>query len=277
MTAAAQPEDDQRVEGLSGRFSREQISMALTTAGLLPQQTRILAQLYAEELSWEAASERWHQERRAGRGSRESAQKMLKLLRERLNAAGDDLPGLRQLAALLEQEPSVTARAQIVYFYLLNFDNLVRYVLHELLRDQGLDRREWNLSSDVLRGYVMSFRYEDGGPLDYAESTLVRWIQGFRSVLHDVGVRKGKYANDGEPPDLADTVLWVAAGYSWHAEGGTWDRAPLGWMYLFQPEATWPSLLRRLTRSAGWERVESPGGVELRPVGDPFDIGALSA
>lgn len=258
------------IPSLSGTFAHDEISMAVTTAGLLPEQTRELVGLYAEDLSWEAAGEQWHAERRAGRGSRESAQKILHLIRERLNAAGSSLPTLKQLAEFLEAESSVTARAQLLYLYLVEADDLVRFTLHELLRDQGLDRSSWDLSKDSIRGYLHSFRYRDESPLEYADSTLDRWTRGFRAVLRDIGVRESRYTDRGGTPSLTDGPLAVSSGYSWHRAEDEWEQLPLGWLYLFQPEADWPSLRTRLREFSTWEESRTPRGNYLRPTGDPF-------
>jgi len=232
--------------------------------------------LYAEDLSWNAAGERWHAERRAGRGSRESAQKILHLIRQRLNAAGGSLPSLRQLVRILETESSGTARAQVLYLYLIEADGLVQFALHGILREQGLDRSSWELSNDRIRGYLDAFRYRDGSPLEYADSTLNRWIRGFRSVLLDINVREGKYSDRGDTPSLNDGPLAVSSGYSWHQEHDGWEQLPLGWMYLFQPEPDWSSLRARLREFPGWEESRTPRGNYLRPTGDPFAPEAIA-
>jgi hypothetical protein len=268
-------EDTSVLHSLGGSFSHDDISMALTTAGLLPDQMEELVHLYAEELSWNAAAERWHEARSAGRGSRESAQKILKLIRERLNAADDSLPTLRQLDRLLEAESSTTARAQVLYLYLVQADDLVRFVVHALFRDQGWDRPQWDLSKPTVRNYLSGFRYEDGSQLEYADSTLGRWAEGFRSVLREIGVRRSKYGDEGEAPALRDTPLAVAAGHSWHRAGEGWEEAPIGWLYLFQPKDGWRSLRDRLLDLPGWERTQSPRGRTLRPVIDPFSVDAV--
>lgn len=262
--------DKGAIPSLSGTFSRDEISMALTTAGLLPKQSHELVRLYVEDLSWESTAERWHAERRAGRGSRESAQKILHLIRERLNAAGRSLPTLKQLARILETEPNATARAQVLYLYLVEADGLVRFILHEILRDQALDRSSWDFSKDRIRSYLSSFRYRDEAPLEYADSTLDRWAEGFRSVLRKIGVREGKYADRGGTPSLNDVPLSVSSGYSWHRADDKWEQLPLGWMYLFQPESDWPSLRARLREFPDWEESRTPRGNYLRPAGDPF-------
>lgn len=260
---------------LSGAFAKDEVSVALTTAGLLPRQTEELVRLYAEELSWDGAAERWHEERRASRGSRESAQKILHLIRERLNAADESLPSLRRLADLLDLETSNRGRSQVLYLYLVEADALVRYVLHALLCDQGLDRPHWDLSKSAIRRYLSAFRYEDGAGLEYADSTLDRWAKGFRSVLYEIGVRESKYANEGVTPLLQKTPLAVSAGFSWHCVGSGWKRAPIGWMYLFQAKDAWPSLRDRLRELPGWEQTQSPRGSALRPVSDPFSAEAV--
>lgn len=259
-----------RPRSLSGTFSRDEISMALTTAGLLPKQSHELVRLYAEDLSWEAAGERWHAERRAGRGSRESAQKILHLIRERLNSAGRSLPMLKQLAEILETETSATARAQVLYLYLVEADGLVRFTLHEILRDQGLGRSSWDLSKDRIQSYLRSFRYRDKSQLEYADSTLDRWAEGFRSVLRKIGVREDKYTDQGATPSLNDVPLAVASGYSWYRADDNWEQRPLGWMYLFQPESDWSSLRDRLRDFPIWKESRTPRGNFLRPAGDPF-------
>lgn len=268
--AVSADRDEETVASLSRTFSRDEISMALTTAGLLPKQTHELVSLYAEDLSWESAAERWHAERRAGRGSRESAQKILHLIRERLNAAGRSLPTLKRLAEILETETSATARAQVLYLYLVEADGLVRFTLHEILGDQGLDGASWDFSKGRIRSYLSSFRYRDASRLEYADSTLDRWAEGFRSVLRKIGVRESKYADRGGTPSLNDVPLAVASGYSWHRADDDWEQRPLGWMYLFQPESDWSSLRDRLRDFPAWEESRTPRGNYLRPAGDPF-------
>jgi hypothetical protein len=121
-----------------------------------------------------------------------------------------------------------------------------------VLRRQGLDREEWRLSTDEIRSVLDDFRYEDGSGLTYAESTLHRWVQGFRSVLRDIGVLKGPYDETGTVPAVDVPPAHLGALYAWNEEGQDWPRRPVGWMYLFQPSAHREALLERLQSTDWW-------------------------
>ena len=227
------------------------ISVDLTEAGLLVQRTEAIAQLYAKHLDWSVAKEEWHTHRVSGRGSRHSAQKVFRVIRGRLQAPGNVLPNVPQLSRILKACYHERSKAQIIYLYLLEADGLVRFLLSEILDQKG-DGLAWNLSPDRLAGMLERFRYPDGDPLQYAESTLHRWVQGLRSVFREIGVLESPRDREGTTPMLEDVPLLVSAGYSWKKQKEGWQRHPIGWTYLFQSSHHQRSLLERLASNPGW-------------------------
>jgi hypothetical protein len=259
--------DDDILQDLNGCIQEGDVSVGLTEAGLLPKRTETAVRLYAETRSWTEVKQQWHEERVHGRGSRGSAQKILRLIQRRLQAGGSTLPSTTDLHALVEECPTTRAKAQLFYFYLVEEDPLVQFVLHHLLRNQGTDREEWQLDTSTIAEYLESFRYEGGSALDYADSTLHRWAQGFRSVLRDIGVIEGKYDEVGRAPSLDFPPVHVGAFYSWNKEGEEWPRRPIGWYYLFQSPARQDALLDRLQASDRWESARVRSQTVLRPAG----------
>lgn len=257
---------------LAGQINRDEVSMDLTEAGLLVERTEAIADIYAETLDWSKTKELWHDQRLADRGSRHSAQKIFRVIRSRFQAAGDSLPTIPQLANLYNTCVKARDKAQLTYLYLVHADPLVRFTLHELLRDQGLEVSEWMMDNDLLIKYLEAFRFDDGDSLEYANSTLKRWTQGFRSVLHDVGVRDSPYSNKGHPPGLDRIPLLVTAGYSWKEQEEQWQEHPIGWMYLFQPRHHWDQLFDRLGEDANWTTRHVRNQLLLRPADNPFDV-----
>ena len=240
------------IPSLSGSFSEDEINISLTEAGLLPERTEILVRLYAEHHNWSTVKEKWHEERIHERGSRSSAQGIFRILKRRLQSGGTRLPSVTELHNLVQECPTQQAKAQLFYFYLIREDNLFRFVLHEVLRQQGIDQSEWHLTTDEIVSVLNQFEHEDGSGLQYADSTLHRWGQGFRSVLRDIGVLKGPYDENGVAPSVDDPPAHVAALYSWNEEGKEWPDRPIGWMYLFQPPAHRETLLDTIQSSGRW-------------------------
>jgi hypothetical protein len=220
---------------LNGAFAEWEVNMSLTEAGLLPARAKAVVELYAEQGSWATVKEQWHERRVHDRGSRGSAQQIFRILKRRLQAGGADLPPISRLHQLIEESPTSQAEAQLLYFYLIRDDNLFRFVLHEVLRRQGIDREEWILSPDSVVSVLSDYEYVNGESLEYADSTLRRWAQGFRSVLRDVGVVEEPYDETGTVPAVDPRVCpfkttssrFVACG------SGSWRQRSTG-------KWTWP-------------------------------------
>jgi hypothetical protein len=253
------------VPSLDGDLKTGEVSVSLTEAGLLPDRTAAMVQLYAEHHSWAEVKVRWHEDRIHGRGSRGSAQKIFRILKRRLQSGGTLLPSISDLHPLVEACPTTKARAQLFYFYLIEEDGLFRWTLHEILRRQGIDRTEWNLSTDLIASLLSQFHYTDQSKLTYADSTLKRWAQGFRSVLRDIGVIDGPYDSEGTVPALDEAPLHIGALYSWNVGGKDWPQRPVGWYYLFQPTARREALLNRLQSSGRWRATRLRNQTVLKP------------
>lgn len=261
MDASSQAE----LPSLSGAFAEGEVNMSLTEAGLLPERTEAIVRLYAEHHSWADVKERWHQDRIHDRGSRGSAQQIYRILKRRLQAGGAALPSISTLQSLVEECPTTQAEAQLFYFYLIEGDNLFRFVLHEVLRRQGTSRDEWSLSTERVASVLSDYEYVNGENLGYADSTLHRWAQGFRSVLRDIGVLDGPYDDHGTVPAVDVPSAHLSALYSWKKHGRDWTERPIGWLYLFQPPTHQDLLLDRLQSDSRWtttqlreERVVKP-------------------
>jgi hypothetical protein len=240
------------LSSLNRTLSKQDIDMSLTEAGLLVERTEAVVDLYAECHSWGEVKERWHEERVHERGSRGSAQKIFRIIKRRLQAGGKVLLSMSELHQLVQECPTSQAKAQLFYFYLIRDDNLFRFALHEVLRRQGVEQEQWELSTDYVVSILLDCEYEDGSGLKYADSTLHRWAQGFRSVLRDIGVLKGPYDDVGTVPSVDVPPAHLGALYAWEEEGQDWPRRPVGWMYLFQPSTYREALLERLLATNWW-------------------------
>lgn len=250
---------------LNGAFAEEEVDMSLTEAGLLPGRTEAIVRLYAEHHSWAEVKERWHKDRVHDRGSRGSAQKIYRVLKRRLQAGGAALPSILALEGLDEDCPTAQAKAQLFYLYLIEEDNLFRSVLHEILRRQGTNRDEWNLSTEYVASVLSDYEYVNGEKLEYADSTLRRWARGFRSVLRDIGVLKKPRDERGVVPSIDGPPAHIGALYSWNREGKDWQRQPIGWLYLFQPPSRREMLLDQLQLSSRWSTTRLRDEVVVTP------------
>jgi hypothetical protein len=226
----------------------------------------MIVRLYAEHHNWTTVKKKWHEERIHERGSRDSAQKIFRILKRRLQSGGKQLPSLTELHNLVQECPTEQAKAQLFYFYLLQEDNLFRFVLHEILRQQGTERSEWHLTTDEIVSVLNQFEHEDGSELQYADSTLHRWGQGFRSVLRDIGVLKGPYDENGVVPSVDEPPAHVGALYAWTEDGKEWPDRPIGWMYLFQPPAHRETLLDTIQSSGRWTTSRLRDETVIAPV-----------
>jgi len=254
------------IPSLNGALSDDDVSMSLTEAGLLPDRMEMIVRLYTEHHNWATVKEKWHEERIHERGSRGSAQKIFRILKRRLQSGGKKLPSLSKLHTRIEECSTEQAKAQLFYFYLIREDNLFRFVLHEILRQQGLERDEWHLTTDRIASVLDAFQSEEGSTLSYADSTLHRWAQGFRSVLRDIGVLKGPYDEKGTIPNVDIVPAHLAALYSWEEEGRDWPSRPIGWIYLFQPASYREALLDRIQSTDWWETSRLRGQTVVAPV-----------
>ena len=259
---------------LQGRLGQSEVTADLTGAGLLVERVELIARLYGEHQSWADAREVWHEQRVSERGSRSSAQKIFRILRRRLQTGASHLPSVVRLAELFNACRGQRAKAQLGYLYLLEADALVRYVLHELIRGSGLEASEWDLNSTRLMGILNRFEDAEGQPLRYAESTRKRWVEGIRSVLHEIGVRKSPYGDEGVVPTLDREVLLVAAGYSWSKQGDDWQANPVGFRYLFQPAHHLETLFDRVNAESTWGMRNFKNHVTLHPAEEPFSFEA---
>ena len=199
-----------KLASLKENFTKNEVSMTLTSAGLMVERTEILAKLYSEHLTWENVKEIWHDKRLGGRGSRESSQKIFSIIKRRLQSGASSLPPIIKLADLLEECQSKQDKAQILFLYLIEFDVLVKYIIHELYNKYGDKPSEWDLNKSKLVKLIKKYKYSDGSSLEYSDSTIKRWVRGFRSLLYEIGFRETKYTNAANPPIINNIPLSIA-------------------------------------------------------------------
>ena len=265
------PDGGGTLPSLSHEFSPGDITMDLTMCGLLVDRAEELVQLYAEYTNWNEVKTIWFDERRANRSTRGSAQKIHRVLTSRLKNAPTVLPNPKHLPAVLDDCTTSTAKAQVLYPYLVADDPLVRYVVHEYIRRQNSEIPEpLDFSNDVLQGILEQFDYADGTSLEYADSTIERWCVGFRSLMREIGVIEGQQSVIGQPPVVGDTSLLVAIGYSYEDGSDEWFTSPVGLQYLFQPPTRWEELYDRIAKTDAWEFVELHSDLQLQPVTQPY-------
>jgi hypothetical protein len=268
----AQPGETVELSSLQGRLEQSDVRSDLTGAGLLVDRVELIARLYKEHQSWAEVREVWHSQRISERGSRASAQKIFRILRRRLQAGASYLPSVPRLSELLDACRGERAKAQLVYLYLVEADSLVKYVLHEILRESKPDANQWDLSTGRLMQILDEFRDTESEPLRYATSTRKRLVEGVRSTLHQIGVRKRPYDDEGEVPTLEREVPLTAAGNSWSKEGDRWQSNPVGLRYLFQPVHHLDTLYDRVNADMTWSTRNFQNHVMLHPEDDPFSF-----
>lgn len=263
--------DGRRVPSLDGVFSREEVSVDLTMCGLLVDRAEHLARLYATHRDWTQVEEAWFDQRMDGRSTEGSSRKIYRVLSSRFKTVGSELPAISKLPAIFDQCETHRDKAQVLYFYLVEDDTLVKYVLHQYVRrfvDGSLAGIDFHAES--VQETLQSFHYADGTEFDYAESTATRWGEGLRSVMREIGVLETQQSFEPTSPTVGTVPLLVSAGYSWQTDGEEWLSAPVGWLYLFQPEQYWESLAERLADHEAWTASGIHGTLRLEPSGDPF-------
>jgi len=259
------------VRSLDSSFSQDQVSMDLTMCGLLVEKAEEMAKLYTRHRDWTTVEERWFEERLDGRSTRGSSRKVYSVLSSRFKTADSTLPSISQLPSVFDRCDSRRDRAQVLFFYLVEDDPLVEFVTHEYVRRlqrhgaSGLD-----FDQETVESLLDGFHYADGDTFDYADSTTNRWGEGFRSVMRETGVLETQRSLDGQVPNVGDTPLLVASGYSWATAGEEWLSQPLGWLYLFQSEQYWQSLADRLGDHPSWEATGIHGELRLQPVDETY-------
>jgi len=257
---------NQDLPSLQGTLAEGEATLDLNAAGILVDQTRAVADLYIEHGDWETVRSVWFDERHSERSSYESVRRTFSVVRSRLEHAGSGLPPIAQLPEILDSCRSDQDRRQVLFCYLVADDGLLRYVIHEYLRElsqAGTDSLEF--ANDRVYDLLDRFRFESGESLDVAESTRHRWAKGFRSVLRQIGVIPSKQATTGEVPSIGDVPLEVTAYWSWDQYGTEWLTAPIGWRYLFQPEPFWEPQSCRLAKSPRWSSHDVHGRLWYEP------------
>ncbi|WP_252697943.1 hypothetical protein [Natronosalvus vescus] len=265
--------DDHRaaIPSLDGAFSRDTVSMDLTMCGLLVDKAEEMARLYATHRDWTTVEDRWFDERRDGRSTRGSSRKVYRVLSSRFKTADRKLPAITQLPSVFKQCETTRDKAQVLYFYLVEEDPLVQYAIHTYINrllEDGIEALQFDQES--IEAILNGFSYADGGEFDYAASTTVRWGEGFRGVLREIGVIESQQALGGQVPTIGTIPLLVASGYSWEQDGEEWLTQPLGWLYLFQQHPYWESLAERLSQHPSWDASGLHGEIKLQPVGDTY-------
>lgn len=253
-------------KSLDSTFSREEVSMDLTRCGLLVEKAEAIARLYATHRDWPTVEEQWFEERLDERSTRGSSQGIYRVLSSRFKTADRSLPAIAALPSIFEQCETHRDKAQILYFYLIEDDPLVQYVVHQYFRrlqDRGTEGLDFE--QETIESILDDFHYADGGTFDYASSTTARWGEGLRSVMREIGVLETQQSFRGEPPNVGTVPLLVASGYSWARQGNEWLSSPIGWLYLFQPEPYWDSLIDRVANHDAWEASSIHGDFRLEP------------
>lgn len=264
--------DGASIPSLDSTFSQTEVSMDLTMCGLLVERAEEMASLYAATRDWTSVEDTWFKERRDGRSTRGSSRKIYRVLSSRFKTADRSLPAISQLPDVFNRCKNQREKAQILYFYLIQDDPLVKYTVHQYVKSlqrsgiNGLD-----FSQETVNQLLNEFHYNDGTKFDYAESTTRRWGRGFRSVMREIGVLETQQTLQGQIPNLGTIPLLVASGFSWETHGKDWLLQPLGWLYLFQAEQYWESLIERLSEHPSWEASGIHGELRLQPAGDTYE------
>lgn len=266
------PDGGRDPPSLSHAFSPAEVNMDLTMCGLLPERAEELAGLYREHGNWNQVKQIWYEERRANRSTRGSAQKIFRVLTSRLKNAPSSLPNPGDLPSVLDACSTARDKAQVLFLYLVADDALVRYVVHEYVRRLSEGKPDpLDFSNQTLTTILSEFKYDDGTPYDYAESTTQRWCEGLRSVMREIGVLENQQTVEGNTPTVGDIPLLVALGYSFEEGDDDWVESPIGLQYLFQPGHRWEELFDRAAGTDVWDLVELHGSLQLRPVDGPYD------
>jgi len=259
------------IPSLDSTFSHDEVSMDLTMCGLQVDHAEEMARLYATHRDWTTVEDRWFEERVDGRSTRGSSRKVYSVLSSRFKTADPALPSIARLPSVFEQCQSERDKAQVLYFYLVDDDALVRFVVHEYVRrlaERGVVALDFR--QETIESILETFHYADGEAYDYADSTTGRWGEGIRSVLRTIGVLEDQQTVEGQVPNVGTVPLLVASGYSWETNGDEWLTQPTGWLYLFQAEQYWDSLAERLSNHPSWEASGIHGEVRLQPVDETY-------
>jgi len=248
--------------------------MDLTGCGMNIEKTEKIVNLYAEHLEWGKVKQIWHEKRLGDRGSRHSSQKVFHILKKRLQSGNDSLPSIKNLSKILNVSEGRREKAQVLYFYLLEKEGLVRFLVNRLSKEVNNEQKV-DFSNERLADILEDFRFADEEPIPYSEGTLNRWFAGFRGVMREIGVIPSTQDLEGEPPLVGSIPLQVASGYSWKKMEKDWLEKPIGWTDLFQPEENWKDLISRLSDYDNWELYEVQGKQRMKPKENPFKIGEI--
>lgn len=252
-------------------LSSTDVTMDLTSCGLLVDRVETLTKLYAKHGNWNDVREQWFSDRLSERSTRGSAQKIYRILSSRLKNAPTALPNPSVLPGIFDQCQTSREKAQVLYPYLIEDDLLVRYVVCKYVEQHSeQDTKQIDFSDTALRAILTQIVYTDGGRFEYADSTVDRWCKGFRSVMRKIGVIDPKEPFTGKSPAIGDTALLVLMGFSSLVEDD-WINAPRGFQYLFCEHTRMSELFDRGVELGEWEYIETHGSIRVAPTEpDPF-------
>ncbi len=154
--------DGYPLPSLSRQLSSEEVNMDLTMCGLLIERAEELVRLYAEHGNWNDVKDAWFEERLSNRSTRGSSQKIYRVLTSRFKNAPTSLPNPSDLPAIFDKCKTTRDKAQILYFYLVADDSLVRYVVHEYVARLSEERIEKRRRELQRKAQVISLAPEVG-------------------------------------------------------------------------------------------------------------------
>ena len=230
----------------------------LSKTGLVPGRIEKLVHLYNEVESWQSAENIWHGKRLAGRGRRSSSARIFRIWKSYLQSANGLLPNMSKLSTLLSSLINKRSKAQILYFYLLQGDRMVREFLEYLIsRENYFDNdffEKGNLYS-LLESFFELHNFEE----EYVEKSKRRWLRGIRSVLVKIGALKGGDSTTIETPVLSKDVLLCSAEFSYlkSQDKDKWYEEPFGWKLLFYREGDYNHLIDRILETDYWTIQQS--------------------
>jgi len=262
-----------QLPAVSGNVPPSAVNMDLTMCGLLVDRAAAIAERYAAEQSWPAVKDAWFDERLGERSTKDSSQGIFRVLSSRFKNAPPALPNPSSLPAIFEACNRPVERAQILYLYLIADDPLVRHVIQRVIEAQlTTSNPTLDFSNETLLGYLDELTYVDGSSFDYAESTTIRWCEGLRSVLREIGVIDSQQSTTGEVPRLREVPLLVAVGYSYAVADDEqhWHESPRGLQYFFQPADEWEEAFDRVAATDHWEYRTHHSGLALHPIDSPY-------
>jgi hypothetical protein len=199
----------------------------LTEAGLAVEDSSLLCREYAQTGDWQEVRRRALEENLLSKGSQARISKLLRVVERRVIQAGPPLSCPPLLARFLASRAPGAAKAQLLFVLAVREDAALAEAYGTLVVPALTGSARRAPTKPDIFGFLEQATRSRPEVVRWTQPTRLRWAEGFRLVLREVGMMRGSSRNHEavQPPVVREeTVCFLC-----HAVA---DRGVSGWPIL---------------------------------------------